>query len=81
MQNLIIWLEGKKTIISAIATAIWGALYQQGVIDTKTFQTGTVIGGCLIAVFMRLALAKQTQPGITVLHPQDMPASEVKKSV
>ena len=72
MDKLILWLEGKKTIISAVATAIWGVLYQQGAIDQKTFQEGVVIGGCLMAVFMRIALAKQGQPGITVLHPENI---------
>jgi predicted benzoate:H+ symporter BenE len=69
MQKIIDYLEGKKTLISAMATAIWGALYQQHVISTETFQAGAVLGGCLVAVFMRLAIAKQSQPGITVLHP------------
>lgn len=66
MQKVIDFLNGKKTIISAIATAIWTALFQQGVIDEKTFQGGAVAGACLVAVFMRLAIQKQSQIRIGV---------------
>jgi hypothetical protein len=57
MQKIIDYLNGKKTVISAIATAIWGALYSQHVINDQTFQAGAVV---------------ECQPGITVLHPADV---------
>jgi hypothetical protein len=72
MKKIIDYLEGKRTIITAVATAIWTALWQQGIITDKAFHGGVVAGGCLMAIFLRLAMLKQSQPGITVLHPVDV---------
>lgn len=58
MNKLISWLDGKKTIISALAGAIWTVLFQQKFIDQNTFETGGAIAAFLGILFMRLAINK-----------------------
>ena len=70
MQKIIDYLEGKRTFITAVATAIWTALWQQGLITDKAFHGGVVAGGLLIAVFIRLAMNKPvTLPAQRPIEP------------
>lgn len=73
MQNILSWLIGKRTIIAATATAIWGALYTQGVISQQVFQAGAVIGISISHIFLRLAMNNITMIKTPVINATVIP--------
>ena len=50
------WLAVKKTIISAVATAVFGSLTTAGVIGQSTGHMITYALGAAAAIFLRLAV-------------------------
>ncbi len=58
MKKILEWLDGKKSILTAVTTGFFGVLMQQGIIGKETGELLMTVGGTLFAIFLRLGVKK-----------------------